>query len=81
VISRVTFNDEFARAVRVRGLTLTEVARLSGVSMATASSAVHGRPVNMRSAVLLSRALAATAAVPELEVWLAGAPAGDGDAA
>ena len=69
MITRVTFGDEFLEAICHRGLTLTEVARKAGVSLATASAAVHHRPVNVRSALRLARAVANEPAIAELEVW------------
>ena len=42
MVTRIAFDDEFAHALRVRGLTLTELASRARVTVATASSAVHG---------------------------------------
>lgn len=69
MITRIAFDAEFVQAIRVRGLTLTEVARRAEVNIATASEAVHGRPVNIRTALQLSRAVASAPVVPELETW------------
>jgi transcriptional regulator with XRE-family HTH domain len=74
MLTRIAFDDEFAHALRVRGLTLTELARRARVTVATASSAVHGRPLNVATATRLARALAAVPVVSELEAW-ARAPA------
>jgi transcriptional regulator with XRE-family HTH domain len=72
--TRIAFDDEFTQALRVRGMTLTELATRARVSVATASSAVHGRPLNVSTATRLARALAAVPVVSELETW-ARAPA------
>lgn len=67
--SRISFGPEFLRAVQVRGLTLTELADRAQVSAATASAAARGRPVNMRTALQLSKALSLAPVVAELEAW------------
>ena len=74
MVTRIAFDDEFAHALRVRGLTLTELASRARVTVATASSAVHGRPLNVSTATRLARALASVPVVSELEAW-ARAPA------
>ena len=74
MVTRIAFDEEFAHALRVRGLTLTELASRASVTVATASSAVHGRPLNVSTATRLARALAAVPVVYELEAW-ARAPA------
>jgi transcriptional regulator with XRE-family HTH domain len=74
MVTRIAFDDEFAHALRVRGLTLTELASRARVTVATASAAVHGRPLNVATATRLARALAAVPVVSELETW-ARAPA------
>jgi transcriptional regulator with XRE-family HTH domain len=74
MVTRIVFDDEFAHALRVRGLTLTELAGRARVTVATASAAVHGRPLNVSTATRLARALAAVPVVSELEAW-ARAPA------
>ena len=71
--TRVVFDHEVLRAVRVRGLTIGELAQRARLSPATVSAAVHGKPVNVRSAVLLARTLAACPVIKELEEWVAGA--------
>jgi hypothetical protein len=72
VVTRVRFNEEFPAAVRVRGLTMTELARLADLSLATVSAAMHGRPVNMASAIRLSRVVAQAPVLPELAAWIGG---------
>lgn len=67
--SRFVFGPEFAHAIRIRGLTLTEVAHRAGVVVATAASAARGHPVNMTTAVRLSRVVAAAPVIAELEAW------------
>ncbi len=68
--SRITFGAELCYAMQVRGLSLTDVARLSGVAVATASSAARGRPVNVTTALRVARAVAARPIVPELLEWV-----------
>ena len=69
MISRIRFDRELAQAIRVRGLTVTEVARRANLSMATVSAALKGRPVNMTTALRLTRTVTAAPVVPELERW------------
>ena len=69
MVTRIGFDDEFAHALRVRGLTLTELASRARVTVATASAAVHGRPLNVSTATRLARALATVPVVSELEAW------------
>lgn len=68
--TRFRFGPEFMRAVQIRGLTLTDVARHAGVALATASAAARGNAVNAATAVKLSQAVASTPVLPELEAWL-----------
>ncbi len=68
--SRITFGAELRYAIQVRGLSLTDVARHSGVAVATASSAAMGRPVNVTTALRIARAVAARPIVPELLEWV-----------
>jgi hypothetical protein len=70
VNSRITFGAELRYAMHVRGLSLTDVARHSGVAVATASSAAMGRPVNVTTALRIARAVAARPIVPELLEWV-----------
>ena len=69
MITRIAFDSEFVHAMRLRGLTLTVLAQRAGVNIATASAAVHGRPVNVRTALQLSRAVVSAPVIPELEAW------------
>jgi hypothetical protein len=69
MISRIVFDAEFAHAVRIRGLTCTELARRSRLALATVSAALDGRPVNVGTALRLSRAVSGCPVVPELETW------------
>jgi hypothetical protein len=81
--SRIVFGPAFLQAIRVRGLTLTEVARRAPAAVATVSSAVRGHPVNITTALRLARVVNAAPIVPELETWarVPGSPlAGDDDA-
>lgn len=73
MITRIAFNPDFAQAMRVRALTMTELAHRTGLALGTVSAAVEGRPVNLTTAVRLARAVSAAPVVPELEVW-GGAP-------
>jgi transcriptional regulator with XRE-family HTH domain len=68
--SRITFGAELRYAMQVRGLSLTDVARQSGVAVATASSAATGRPVNVTTALRIARAVAGRPIVPELLEWV-----------
>lgn len=70
--TRIAFDEDLLRAIRLRGLTLQEVAARAGISPATVSAAIHGRAVNMRTALRLARAVSSCPVVPELEAWLAG---------
>jgi transcriptional regulator with XRE-family HTH domain len=70
VNSRITFGAELRYAMHVRGLSLTDVARHSGVAIATASSAALGRPVNVTTALRVARAVAAQPVIPELLEWI-----------
>jgi hypothetical protein len=68
--SRIVFGAELGYAMHIRGLSLTEVARLSAVATATASAAVAGRPVNVTTALRVARAVAARPVIPELLEWV-----------
>ena len=57
--TRIVFDPEFLHAIHIRGLTIGALAKLAPLSPATVSAAIHGNPVNVRSAVLLARAVAA----------------------
>ena len=70
VNSRITFGAELRYAMHVRGLSLTDVARHSGVAIATASSAAMGRPVNVTTALRVARAVADRPIIPELLEWV-----------
>ena len=70
VNTRIRFGAELRYAMHVRGLSLTEVARRSGVAVATASSAALGRPVNVTTALRVARAVAAQPVIPELLDWV-----------
>jgi hypothetical protein len=69
LISRLAFDDELAHAIRIRGLTATEVARRANLTLATVSSALAGRPVNLTTALRLTRVVSACPVIPELELW------------
>lgn len=64
------FGPAFLDAVRVRGLTATKLAELAHVSTATAAAALHGREVQIGTALRLARAVAETPVVPALEQWV-----------
>lgn len=70
VTSRITFGPELGYGLHIRGLSLTDVARLAGVAVATASAAVAGRPVNVTTALWVARAVSAQPIVPELLEWV-----------
>ena len=69
MISRIAFDEVFRHAIRIRGLTLSDVARLTGFALATVSRAAAGRPVNMNTGRRLAQAVFACPIVPELEAW------------
>jgi transcriptional regulator with XRE-family HTH domain len=77
VNSRITFGAELRYAMHVRGMSLTDVARRSGVAIATASSAALGRPVNVTTALRVARAVAAQPVIPELLDWVERPPSSD----
>ncbi len=66
---RYAFAVDFAHELRIRGLSLTDVAHISGVSLPTVSSAVRGKRVNITTALRIARAVAARDVVPELSAW------------
>lgn len=70
MITRITFDAEFLEAICRRGLTLTELARRTGLSAATVSSAVSGKPTNIRTAVVLAKVVATAPIVEGLETWI-----------
>ena len=67
--TRIIFDPEFLHAIHIRGLTIRELAQRARISPATVSAAVHGKPVNVRSALLLAGAVASCPVVKELEQW------------
>ncbi|MGH7750405.1 MAG: helix-turn-helix domain-containing protein [Candidatus Dormibacteria bacterium] len=68
---RYRFGPAFGHAVRLRGLDLGTLAAEAGVSPSTASSAVRGRSLNLRTAIRIARAVAGSPVIPELESWSA----------
>jgi len=69
VISRLVFDDDFRHAMRIRGLTLSDVAKMTGLALATVSRAATGKPVNMGTGLRLAGAVMSRPVVPELEMW------------
>ena len=63
------FSEQFADAVRIRGLTVARLAELAGVSPGTVAAALHGRDVQVRTAMRIARAVSETPVVPALEEW------------
>lgn len=63
------FGREFARALRIRGLSASRVAELARVSPATVGSALHGREVQVATAMRIARAVADAPVIDELEQW------------
>jgi transcriptional regulator with XRE-family HTH domain len=72
--TRFVFDRGLIHAVHLRGLTMGELAKRAELSPATVSAAVHGKPLNIRSAVRLARTLAACPVIDELEQWAAEEP-------
>lgn len=62
-------------AIQVRGLHLSDVARLSGLALPTVSAAVSGRLVNIATALAVARAISSSPMVAELKA-LIGEPPG-----
>ena len=79
--TRVVFSEDFVRAVQIRGMTLRSLAKVSGVSIDTISSAASGKQVNMCTAIALSKALASTPVIAELDQLVAHAGSRDADVA
>ena len=67
---RYQFGPSFADAVRIRGLTATRLAELANVSTATAAAALHGKELQMATALRLARAVTETPVIPALEQWV-----------
>ena len=61
------FGPQLATALRVRGLTARAVADAAQVAPATLASALHGREVQMRTALRIARVVADTPVIPELD--------------
>ncbi len=70
--TRIVFDPEFLHAIHLRGLTIGELAQRARLSPATVSAAIHGRPLNVRSAIRLARTLAGCPVITELEAWITG---------
>ena len=66
------FSAAFAEAVRVRGLTAVELSRRAQVSPTTASAALHGREVQLSTALRLARAVTEAPVDPALQQWSGG---------
>ncbi len=69
--TRVVFDREVLRAIQVRGLTVCDLAQRAQLSPATVSAAIHGKALNVRSALALARAIGSCPVVTELERWVA----------
>jgi len=67
--TRVVFDPAVFHPMHVRGLTVAGLARGARLSPATISAAIHGKPLNVRSAVLLARTLASYPVIHELAEW------------
>jgi len=63
------FGPEFAKAVRIRGLTAQRLAKLASVSPATVGAALHGRAVQIATALRIVRAVTETPVIDGLEEW------------
>jgi len=63
------FGQGFLEAVRVRGLSAQQLAELASVSPATVSAALHGRDLQLPTAMRIARALMKAPIIPELTAW------------
>lgn len=66
---RYRFGPALVHALRVRGLDLCRLASMAEVSPSTASSAVRGHALNLRTAMRIAKVVAASPVMPELEQW------------
>jgi predicted transcriptional regulator len=60
------FGPALVEAVRVRGLTLQQVASMAEISPSTLSAALAGQSVQMATALRIARAIAAAPVIAEL---------------
>lgn len=63
------FSGEFAEAVRVRGLTATQLAQRAGVAPATVAAALRGRDLQIQTAMRIAKAVADAPVIAALETW------------
>jgi plasmid maintenance system antidote protein VapI len=70
------FGEGFSEAVRVRGLSAQRLAQLAHVSPATVSAALHGRDVQVTTALRIARAVTDAPVIPLLEQWSDGSGRG-----
>jgi plasmid maintenance system antidote protein VapI len=66
---RYRFGPAFAHSLQIRGLDIQRVAEMADVCPGTVSSAVHGRHLNMRTAMRIAKVVAGSPVIAELEEW------------
>ena len=71
---RYQFGPDLEYALRVRGLDMGMVATLAEVSPGTVSSAVRGRPLNLKTATRIAKVVGRHPVIDELERWNAESP-------
>jgi hypothetical protein len=79
-VMKYQFGPALADAVRVGGLTARTLAQSAHVSPAVVSAALHGREVQMATALRIARAVSQAPVVPELQQWHRGLAAYVGNA-
>jgi hypothetical protein len=60
-------SSKLTHAIQVRGLHLSDVARITGLTLPTISAAVSGRRVNVATALAVTRAVISRPVITELE--------------
>jgi hypothetical protein len=63
-------SSKLTHAIQVRGLHLSDVARISGLTLPTISAAVSGRQVNVATALAVTRAVISRPVITELEALI-----------
>jgi hypothetical protein len=63
-------SSKLTHAIQVRGLHLSDVARITGLTLPTISAAVSGRQVNVATALAVTRAVISRPVITELEALI-----------